>query len=289
MQVLVLGGTGFIGGQFVSRIKDTHQVTLICRDPSRCGPDVACVQCDLAGVMDLCGFPSRVDAVVHLAQSVRYREFPEGAADVFSVNVASVAASLRYALDARARSFVLVSSGAVYEPFSGSLNEDSPLCPQGLYASSKAAAELLTAPYRASMNVTILRPFFPYGPGQSVRFLPALIQRIEQGRPVQLDGAVGDGSTLSLLHVNDMVAVLTAAMEEGWKGTFNVASPESVSIRHLSLYLGALLDKPVQFEHLAARTPVCMVPPLDRLREKADISRFIALESGLQSILGGAS
>src|SRR5206468_7571481 len=42
---------------------------------------------DLRHPLEGAGLPSSIDAVVHLAQSRRYREFPAGAEDVFALNV----------------------------------------------------------------------------------------------------------------------------------------------------------------------------------------------------------
>ena len=54
-------------------------------------PSVESITVDLATSIDRSVLPSRVDAVVLMAQSHRFRDFPHGARDMFAVNTASVA------------------------------------------------------------------------------------------------------------------------------------------------------------------------------------------------------
>ena len=110
--------------------------------------------------------PSAVDAVVHLAQSPAYKHFPEGAPDVFAVNVASTFALLDYARRASARSFVLASTGGIYDYSPAPIDEDAALAPSSHYFRSKYAAEVLMESYADLMATIALRFFFVYGPGQ---------------------------------------------------------------------------------------------------------------------------
>ena len=105
---------------------------------------------------------------MHLAQSAHYREFPEGAPDVFAVNVAlDRSASLEYARRAGARSVVLASTGGVYGYRRHPIRElrrraatDDVLLPL------QAAAELLAEAYAELFSVVVFRFFFVYGAGQ---------------------------------------------------------------------------------------------------------------------------
>src|SRR5688572_5526353 len=140
MRVLVTGASGFIGRRVCARLSSGHEVFAVVR-----GSDapVGCVgvSSNLATAFSTRTWPDRVDAVVHLAQSSRHREFPEGAADMTAINVAATASLVEYARVAGAATFILASTGNVYTPGSATASEDDAIAPRTFYAASKAAAE----------------------------------------------------------------------------------------------------------------------------------------------------
>ena len=117
MKILVTGGSGLIGRHLIERLAPRHEVVSVGRTPPTGRPGRA----RAAGPDEAPGraSPSGLDAVVHLAQSERYREFPEGAEDVFGVNVQSTFGLLEHARRSGARSFVLASTGGLYGPATG--------------------------------------------------------------------------------------------------------------------------------------------------------------------------
>ena len=219
MRVLITGSTGFLGRQLAVNMACRHEVyALVRRRTANLPANVEQIEQDFCHPLMLDALPRRIDAVIHLAQSLRYREFPDGAADLLSVNVCATGALLDYAVASGARSFILASSGSVYPSTCDNLEERTSLAPEGYYAASKYAAELLAVPYRQTLSVCILRPFFLYGPGQqSDRMIPALRKRIHSNQAVTLDGN-GDGMILSPTHVNDAARVFQAAAEGAWNG-----------------------------------------------------------------------
>ena len=101
--------------------------------------------------------PERIDAVVHLAQSDRYRDFPGGAPDIFAINVRATFELLEYALAAGASRFVFASTGGVYGYNYDRVLETHPVSPLNFYLSSKYAAELMIANYRALLDTVVVR------------------------------------------------------------------------------------------------------------------------------------
>src|SRR5437870_2140671 len=105
-RILITGATGFIGRHLVERLRAQHELYCIARAiPPAVSDRVFWVKDDLAVGLNEGQLPSRLDAVVHLAQSSRYRDFPEGARDVFAINVRSTFDLLEYARRSGARSF----------------------------------------------------------------------------------------------------------------------------------------------------------------------------------------
>jgi len=249
-RILVTGSTGLLGVRVVELGAALgHEMRAVGRSASRAAQgNVHSIAMDLSQPLDRSALPPRVDAVLHLAQSRRFREFPEGAKDVFAVNVARTAELLDYAHSAGASHFVLASTGGVYAPSATPLTEDSPLATEpAFYPASKLAAELLAHPYAGLMTVAILRFFFIYGPGQaSDMLMPRLVSTVREGRAIRLQGT--DGLSFNPIHVDDAAAATLAAVSLKDSATINVAGPVSVTLREIGEIIGAGLDKQPRFE-----------------------------------------
>jgi nucleoside-diphosphate-sugar epimerase len=230
MRIVLTGATGFVGSHLLLHLAKSHEVFALTRStPTARSKGVTWVQQDLAE--PLSGLPEQVDAVVHLAQSKRYREFPEGAPDMFDINVQSTFRLLEYARAAEASSFVLASTGGVYgggpEPF----REDDPKRITGFYPASKWSGEALAAGYESALATVILRFFFAYGPGQTGMLVPNLIEKVRSGDELTVQG--DEGLRINPIHVRDAIEVFEPAMSLGRSDIFNVAGEETVSIRGL--------------------------------------------------------
>jgi len=249
-RLLVTGASGLLGARFVAlAASQGHEVCAVGRSaPEPPQPNVRPIAMDLACPLDRSALPPQIDAVLHLAQSRRFREFPDGAGDVFAVNVARTAELLDYAHGAGATHFVLASTGGVYAPSAEPLTEDSALAAKpGFYPASKLAAELLAHPYAGLMTVAILRFFFIYGAGQgSDMLMPRLVASVRDGRPIQLQG--DDGLSLNPVHVDDAAAAVLAATEMEESATVNVAGPSTVTLREIAGLIGAELGVEPRFE-----------------------------------------
>ena len=281
MRVLLTGATGFVGRALQPRLAAAgHEVVVVTRRGS-----------DLHGtlVWDLAasetapaGLPARIDAVVHAAQSRNYRAFPGDAAEMFAVNAASTAALLAYASRAGASRFCLLSTGTVYEPFDKGLAEDAALAPTSMLGASKLAAEVIARPYAALFRLAVLRIFTPYGPGQAGRLIPNLVERVRSGQAVQVS-ADGEGMRLAPIYVDDLGAIVTTAVEQGWNGTVNVASPRPTTIREVADIIGRRLDRTPIFQ-VGTGAALDLAPPVERLAGLFDLGAMLPLAEGLARV-----
>lgn len=256
--VLLTGATGLIGRQLVRALGSSKVFALTRRTPDG-GPNatnVTWIEHDLAAPALPRDLPPRVDAVVHLAQSEAFRDFPEKAADIFDVNVASTFRLLEWARTHGARRFVHASTGGVYgdgeRPF---VETDPPSESLGFYASSKRAAELLALAYAGSFVVVVVRPFFVYGAGQRTSMLiPRLVRSVAEGRPIVLHGAP-DGPRFNPVHVSDAVAALRRCLDLDATQTINIAGPEVLTLREIGIAIGRALGREPLFEVAASGPP----------------------------------
>jgi len=256
-RILVPGADGLIGSALVDALAGTADVYALSRRPTPAVDDLAhLVPCDLARPGFTESLPEGVDTVVHLAQSRRYREFPEGAPDVFAVNVASTAALLDWARRTGVARFVLGSSGGIQRLRADrDVDEASPL---DFYLASKQAAELLSAAYGAALTVVVLRFFFVYGPAQRPSMLlPRLVRSVALGDPVVLEGE--DGMRCNPLHVDDAVRAISRAALLDAGASMDVAGPDTWSLRRIAERIGAGLGRTPVFKTVPDAAPKDLV------------------------------
>src|SRR5689334_9307811 len=115
MRVLVTGAAGFVGARLLRRLADHHEIFALARKrPPIQHAAVHWLIQDLAEPQWSVELPSKIDAVIHLAQSPHFRDFPAQATDIYSVSTMTTVRLLDWALRAGARSFVLGSTGGLY-------------------------------------------------------------------------------------------------------------------------------------------------------------------------------
>lgn len=216
---------------------------------------------DLSQPIDEAALPDKLDAVVYLAQSRHFRDFPERAGDILQVNLVNAVAMADRARRAGARCFVYASTGGVYAPSDAPLTEYSSLAqPMGFYPASKRATEQLLMPFAADMTIVLLRYFFIYGAGQAPSMLiPRIVDNVREGRAVLIQAP--DGLRINPIHVDDAARATAAALALSQSATINVAGPEVLSLRAVAEIAGAQLGTSPLFKvapgkpgHLVADT-----------------------------------
>lgn len=232
MKIVITGAGGFVGAHLVpAALRAGHDVVAVARQPGTIiDPHCRWALADLSRPGWTDALPRQADAVVHLAQSRRFREFPDGAPDMFAVNTQSTAELLEWARGAGVRRFVLASTGSVYGERDEPLTEDDAVAGTGFYAATKLAAEELTRAYASLFSVAVARLFGPYGPGQQGMLMANMIDRVRSGDEVQLAG--GTGPVMSPVYVADCVEALlclVAAEGPAWR-VYNVAGSERVTL-----------------------------------------------------------
>jgi nucleoside-diphosphate-sugar epimerase len=275
--IVISGGTGFLGSAVLPMLAARDDVVALYR-PSAEPPPVPGVRWlaqDLAAPLDA-QLPTSVEAVVHLAQSRRYREFPEQAIDVFAVNAAMTVALLDYARRAGAKAFSYASSGAVYASGPAPVRESDAPQPGNFYAASKLAGELAVEQFRSLLAAHILRFFFIYGPGQRNMFIPGLLERVLGGDEVTLAGS--DGIRVNPVFVEDAAAAVVATLDLAEPMTLNVAGPTVVSVREIAEIGGGLLGTEPRFAVGEAQPD--LVASIDRI--EAVCSPQVPFEDGLR-------
>ncbi len=278
MKVLVTGATGFIGGHLIPRLlAEGNEVIAIVRgDHSGVADGATIVRADLSQPLMQEDLPG-ADAVVHLAQA--NVPWPEAARELYAVNTRSTLDLLDHASRAGSRVFVYASSGSIYGTGPSAWREDDPERADDFYARTKQHAEQLVQAYADRLSAVVLRLFAPYGPGQSGRLVPALIQRVRDGRPVTLNE--GGRPRLTPTYVDDVVDAMIASLGVEDHVVANVAGDEPVSIRELAELIGRAVDREPIFEDGDAKVGGDVLGANERMRSVLGLERLVPLEEGL--------
>ena len=248
MNILVTGGGGYSGRSICRSLAEQGQnVTALVRPGSSARTDGGhqLLEADLASPGFTHGLPENFDVIVHAAQSRRYREFPDGAADMVAVNVAATAELLEWGRTHGARAFLLFSTGSVYAPLERPRTESDPCRPDNMYEATKLSAEYLAEPYGGLFRVTVFRPFTIFGPGLGSGLVATLLHRVREGLPVFLAGETGHW--FSPVHMRDLCAAVSSAISRTEEGptaeTFNLCGPRPLSLRDMVLALGRAVGR----------------------------------------------
>lgn len=175
---------------------------------------------------ELVSDPADADVVFHLAARTTVPAAREDPVGTFEANVA-----LAWRVLSAAPRSVFASSDQVYGPRPPvmPIPETAPLDPEGPYAASKAAADMLA---RQLPGVVVARLVNLYGPGDrhESRLVPGTIAAVRAGRAPVIRGT--GRSARDLLYVEDAVAALLALAEGGEAGeAYNVGTGEAHTVR----------------------------------------------------------
>jgi dTDP-glucose 4,6-dehydratase len=257
MRVLVTGGAGFIGSNFVRRALQgaypqlagarvtvldalTYAGNLANLAEVVDDPRYSFVRGDIRDGALLADLVPGHDALVHFAAESHVDRSIAGAADFIATNVLGTQKLLQAALDAGVGRFVHVSTDEVYGSIeSGSWTEESPLLPNSPYSASKASSDLVARSYHRTfgMDVVITRCSNNYGPYQfPEKVIPLFLTNLMDGLPVPL---YGDGLNVrDWLHVDDHCRGIALALQSGRAGqVYNIGGGTELTNRELTRLL----------------------------------------------------
>jgi len=248
LKVLVTGGAGFIGSNFVRRVFEGYlsgisEVTVLdkltyagVRDnldsvwQNKAFKFVKGDICDLAIVTPLL---ESVDAVINFAAESHVDRSIVSAADFVETNVKGVQV-LMDAIKASGRMirYVQVSTDEVYGSIAtGSWDEGFPLLPNSPYSASKAAGELMARSYQRThgLDVVITRCSNNYGPFHfPEKLIPLFITNLLEGKKIPI---YGSGKNIrDWLHVDDHCRAIHLALMNGKSGeVYNIGGGQELT------------------------------------------------------------
>jgi len=275
VKILVTGGAGFIGSNFVRHVLTAHPDDAVVnfdkltyagnlenlRDVEK-DPRYRFVRGDIGNRAQVLEAMEGVDAVVHFAAETHVDRSNAGAAEFLSTNVTGTFTLLEAARELKVARFVAIGTDEVYGSIAkGAARELDPLNPSNPYSASKAAADLLARAYWTThrLPVIVTRSSNNFGPYQyPEKVIPLFITNAIEDKPLPL---YGDGKNVrDWLYVLDNCAAIDLVLRKGKEGEiYNIGGSHEVENIVLTRQVLHLVGKP---ETLI--TPVADRPGHDR-------------------------
>ena len=262
MKILVTGGLGFIGSNFIRyllhsypdyQILNLDKMTYAANPANLAdvedNPRYRLLRGDIADrrVVDE-ALAAGCDAIINFAAETHVDRSISAPGDFVTTDVYGTYVLLEAARRRGVKLFIQISTDEVYgEAQSGPCPEDAPLNPKSPYAASKAGADRLAYSYWATyrLPVIITRCSNNFGPFQyPEKMIPLFVTNALDDKPLPVYG--DGGNTRDWIFVNEHCRAIDLLLHSsGLEGeVFNIGSGQEYSILEIARAILLLLGKP---------------------------------------------
>jgi UDP-glucose 4-epimerase len=257
MNILVTGGSGFIGSHVVDKlIEQGHMArSFDFLPPHR--KDAEFFHGDLLDIAALMDAMKDVDVVFHLAAVSNVDIAKKNPILCVRVNSEGTVHVLEAARRTNVKRVIYASTVWVYENCKDSICTEESLLgsPSHIYTSTKLEGEFLCRNYFTMYGIpfTILRYGIPYGPrARKGTVIPIFVEKALRGEPLAIQGT-GEQYRY-FLHVEDLATGNALALNDIAKNQiYNLEGKEKVTIKQIAEAIQKNLAN-VTIQHLPART-----------------------------------
>jgi len=293
MNILVIGGCGFIGSHIVDELLLAgHEVSVFGHSPEAFRPPLSSVTYFFGDLLNIDRFRDVIkssDIVIHAASSTNpASSHADPETDVKSNLIGMIRLLECMNVCNKKRIVFLSSGGTVYGlPSRLPIPEQHSLNPQCSYATVKLAMEHYLGIYSRlyDFKTTIIRPANPYGPRQGFSSSQGVIANFTakalRHEPLTLWGS---GNTVrDFFHVNDLAKLCVQAIEKNPVGIFNAGSGRGHSITEVIQILESIHGTPLHVRQLEPRDFDIPEVVLDIRKVKHDLqwTPVIELQQGM--------
>jgi len=263
MKLLVTGGLGFIGSNFIryllGKYRNIRIINLDKQTYASCKANLndlanhkrySFTKGDICNKKLVLGLMRKCDAVVNFAAE-SHVDRSIAAPEIFlKTNVIGVEVLLNAARKMKIKKFLQISTDEVYgSRLKGSFSENDTLQPNSPYSASKASADLLLRAYCKTykFNAMITRSSNNFGPYQfPEKIIPLFITNILEGRKVPV---YGDGKNIrDWIYVLDNCRAIDLVLHKGKPGQiYNIGAGNEITNIHLTKVILKILGKSNRF------------------------------------------
>lgn len=241
MRILVTGGAGFIGSNFVKYLLNEYGDEVVTLDALTYAgskdnlgelldhPQHTFVEGDIKDEKLVNELVNHSDTIVNFAAESHVDRSIDSAEPFVETNVRGTQNLLDAARRHDINRFIQISTDEVYgQKREGSFVESDPVNPRNPYAATKAAADLLAKSYWTTygLPIVITRTCNNFGPRQHAeKLIPKFIKRAANGKSLPV---YGDGSNVrEWIYVEDNCRAIDVVMRNGELGEiYNIGSDE---------------------------------------------------------------
>ena len=299
MNILITGGSGFIGSHLSDRLLKNDKNNLYLLDNLLTGrkenidhildnESVTFIEHD---VQDHIEIEDKLDYIFHFASAaspVAYTQHPVNTLKAGSIGTIN---TLGLAKKHKAE-YLLASTSEVYgDPLITPQNEEywgnvNPNGERSMYDEAKRFAEAATATYSRTYDIKtkIVRIFNTYGPRMQLNDGRVVTNLIVQALNNEDITIYGDGSqTRSFSYVDDTVSGILALMDSDQYDVFNIGNPKEMTINELSETIIKLTNSKskIVYKELPNDDPKQRKPDITKAKENLNWEPKVDLESGL--------
>ena len=236
--ILVTGGCGFIGSNFIKYMLDKYdyKITNIDKltyagkrehledDGYDMHSNYYFVKGDIneSHLLEHLIEERNIDTIINFAAESHVDRSIENSDDFIHTNINGTHTLLKMLHKFPIKKFIQISTDEVYGTlgeYDNPFTEDTPLAPNSPYAASKASADMLCRSFHETYGypITITRCSNNYGPNQNEeKFIPMLIENIREGKKVPV---YGDGKNIrDWIHVKDHCEAIDKVLHKGRDG-----------------------------------------------------------------------
>ncbi|MGG6360056.1 dTDP-glucose 4,6-dehydratase [Peribacillus frigoritolerans] len=270
--LLITGGAGFIGSNFISYILENSNYHITNVDSLTYAGNIENIQsfvksnrcrsikADIGEKTELSKvFDQDYFAIINFAAESHVDRSIEDAFPFIHTNIIGTYNLLQAVISGKAYKMIQISTDEVYgslEPYDSPFTETTSLSPNNPYSASKASADLLVRSYFQTyqLPLTITRCSNNYGPMQHTeKFIPKVITRALNNIEIPL---YGDGLNIrDWIYVEDHCRAIHAVLEKGLAGeVYNIGGSDEKTNREIIDYILKQLRKDEKLiKHVADR------------------------------------
>jgi len=295
LKILLVGGLGFIGRNFIDRFLNRYKIIIYEKQKHlneiQKFIDLKNLEIETGSILENkiseVIVKHKPDVVIHLAALTGLKNCEEDPEAAFKVNVDGTINVIQGCIQSNSK-LIFISSREVYgETLGKKSKEDDSLLPKNVYGITKMIGEILikNEGEKNNLDFTILRLSNVYGP-QAKHGVCKIINDAVKKNKITIYG--GD-QKINLIYISDVVELLNQVINDNLssKQTFNVGSQESISISDFANKVSNLIENHVSIEKLPnlEMENKVFIPNLKKIEKILRFSARINLEEGLKKII----
>tara|TARA_Y100000746_G_scaffold169840_1_gene147153 strand:- start:354 stop:1220 length:867 start_codon:yes stop_codon:yes gene_type:complete len=279
MTSIITGSEGFIAKKLIEKLHGEEDLIGLSRDDG---------DLSIISLNDLINKETKVDMVFHLAARTFVPNAWKKPEEFIKENIASTLNVLNYCRLNKIP--LLYMSAYIYgDQQELPIKENAAVLPSNPYAHSKLLCEQICEYYvqAFSLDITILRPFNVYGPGQDKNFLiPEIIEQIKTKDKLVVDFLK---PRRDYIHVEDLVEAIIASSKiiKGFQ-VYNIGSGFSFSVKNIIELIEEIIGRSLQIEErniIRNNELMDVVADISKASDSFSWKPKLTLKEGLKRIL----